>query len=523
MNDKKNKPDLDELGIVVDDLPPLDGDAVDEADPEVLAGYLSELEESESFLAEQDEPRSPGDEDEIRSELAHLEQESWADDGAEADKVEFELEVEEEETGWSDAGADEVLDLHDDWFVGQSDESMVDDGGEEGPVDDEIASIDASSWDDLGDDIEEDDLEPVEEVMDRLGIAFPEAEREERERSSVPRVDRGVVLDRQFLGPIDGLVEAVAVSGGAVIAVGDGVFVLGADGMLHRAPDRLSGQGNSICVHGEFTLVGTDTAGAFRLGSRDRQATAINSWNAVWVGEKQLAGRVTTSIRVSGQPIDDGFRLLGLTGEGQLFASLDLGRTWVGPLSAGKCISVVPLEGAKEVVALIAGAKTPPSLVVSADLRQWREIPTPPALGAAARAGTVRLAASEQTILAAAEDPTAPLLCSLDRGESWSEISTLGGVTALAVDPGDPGWIAAATHDPDRDLGLVRVSQDGGKIWRTAAITGRERSRRGRGAAAEVHGMVTLLLVDVGRHRRLFAVAGEGVHQIVLASGGLSH
>jgi hypothetical protein len=474
-------------------------------------------------VAAEDPTRSEDEDQQIGDQLAHLEQDSWVDDGDEGERVELDVEVEEEETAWSDEGADDVLALDDAWFVGPGDEAMVDDGGEEGPVDDEITSIDSSTWDDLGDDVEEEESEPVEEVMDRLGIAFPEAEREERERSSGPRVDRGVALERQFLGPIDGLVEAVAVSGGAVVGAGDGLFVLGADGMLHRAAERLSGQGNSICVHGDHTFVGTDTAGALRFGVRGQEATPINSWNAVWLGERQLDGRVTTSIRLAGQPVDDGFRLLGLTGEGQLFASLDLGRTWVGPLSAGKCLSVVAVDGTEEAVALIGGPGADPSLVVSADLQQWREIPTPPALSAAARTGEVRLAASELTILAAVEDRTAPLLCSLDRGQSWGEISALTGVTALAVDPGDPGWIAAATHDPDRDLGLVRISEDGGKIWRTAAITGRERSRRGRSGSTEIHGMVTCLIVDVGRTRRLFAVTGEGVHQIALARGGLTH
>lgn len=524
MTDKKKKSepelDLDDLGVVVDDLPPLDGDAVDEADPADLADYLADFEDGDAG-DEEDGTADPAADEETAAELADLEG-SWIDDGVEAPAEELDLGVEEEETGWSGEDSGEVPTLEDEWFVEDGDPVIAEDGGEEGPLDDELTEIDSSTWDELGDDIDDDDLEPVEDVMDRLGIALPEEEVEERPRPDKVRVDRGVVHERQFLGPIGARIHAVAVDGGAVVGAGEGIFVLGADGMLHHASAEVAGYCGSVSVFGNHTFVGTEGAGAFRLGERDEDGTPINAWNTVWVAGKPVMGRVTTSFEITGQPLDDGIRLLGRTGEGQLFASADLGLSWSGPLTDGKCLAAAAVEGSTAVIALVRGSGAASRLVSSTDLVSWHRLETPALLEAVDQPGGARLAAADGTMLAAVDLPSAPLVCSFDGGQSWSERRELTDVTALAVDPGGTGWVAVATYDAERDLGLVRVSEDYGQSWKVAAVAGQEASAGGHRDAEGPYGRVTCLVIDVGRTRRLYVVAGEGAQRIVLSGGGLT-
>jgi hypothetical protein len=136
--------------------------------------------------------------------------------------------------------------------------------------------------------------------------------------------------------------------------------------------------------------------------------------------------------------------------------------------------------------------------------------------------GAVRLAAVQGTLLAAHGNGAAPLLCSFDSGASWRAIERLTGVTAVAVDPDEPNRIAAAVHDPERDLGTVHVSDDQGRSWKIAAIAGQEPPAGVRPEGEGPLGRVTCLVIDVGRARRLYVVAGEGAQQIALSRGGLT-
>ena len=141
MNDEKKKPppdpdsdselDFDDLGVVVDDLPPLDDDQVDEADPATLADYLAEFEEGEP-VEDEDPAAEEAAAMETAEELTELEG-SWIDDGAESPNEELDIGVEEEDVGWSeDDESGEPLGLEDDWFVDESVPTESDDGGEEG-------------------------------------------------------------------------------------------------------------------------------------------------------------------------------------------------------------------------------------------------------------------------------------------------------------------------------------------------------------------------------------------------------
>jgi len=525
MSDAKKKrdpdPDLDDLGSLVDDLPPLDGDAVDEADPEELADYLADFGEGAAD-ADDEHVADLAAVEEAADELEDLEG-TWADEITDAPRSDLDIEVEEEdeETAWSGSGAADTPDLDDDWFVDDEGGAVADDGGQEGPLDDELTEIDAADWDDLGDDLD-DELEPVEDVMDRLGISFPEEEEADRRTGARTRVDRGVVLERQFLGPRGARIEAVAVDGGAVIGAGDGVFALGADGMLHQTPAEIPGYCASICICRTHAFVGTDRSGAFRLSDRGLIAQPINGWNTVWVEGRPMMGRVTTSFAVAGHPVGDEIRVLGITGEGQVFASTDLGQSWSGPLTDGKCLGAAVVEGTGEVIALVGGGGAASRLVASSDLESWRRLETPGPLAAVDQPGSVCLAAANGTLLAAVDAPGSPLHCSVDGGRTWSALTGVAGVTAVAVDPSGPGRIAAATYDSQQDLGLVRVSEDCGRSWQIAAVAGREPALGERSEHDGPRGRVTCLVVDVGRTRRLYVVAGEGAQRIVLSRGGLT-
>jgi hypothetical protein len=116
--------------------------------------------------------------------------------------------------------------------------------------------------------------------------------------------------------------------------------------------------------------------------------------------------------------------------------------------------------------------------------------------------------------------PGAPLHVSIDRGGSFAAIPAVTGVTAIAVDAHEPGWIAAATWDHEAGTGAVRVSRDGGKTWRTAFETG---SAEEREEPVYRPGRVTWLAVVGETCRRLIAVTGEGAYSAPLPDGAAAH
>ncbi len=497
--------------------PPLPEDDGRSPDPETLAEYLdAPVETDGSGDADGMERDRMETERDLAGELIGLEEESWvsARDDREnrEDPADLAASVmEDRPESWIDEDGEQGPDLDEDWFVDEDRVAADEDGGAEGPLsDDLLGAFDPGSWKRL-DDGEEDEDEPVEDAMRRLGIALPVDEAEpERERE---RVSPGVVMDRQLLGPGDASATAVAVSGGAPLAVGEALYVLGADGALHPSRTALGDRAITVCAHGERIFVGTESRGALRIDRVGCEPTPINGWLSMGLERSAGLDRVYTSFAVKGQPLSSGgFRLLGLTGEGQLFFSDDDGRSWGGPLSDAPCRAATPVEGGDELLVLSAGGRL---LRGDPAADSWSELAMPRSLAGLRGGERVRLAATEGVVAATAGERDAPLVLSFDGGASWSEAESLAGVSAIALDPGEPSWIAAAVHRPAQRTGSVRISSDGGHGWRTALVTSSR--RRGEGA-----GRVGQLLLDVGVTSRLYVVSDAGVHRLVLKRRGLS-
>ena len=107
MSDPKKRPRPgpgDDL-LEVDELPPMDDDRVEEADPEELADYLSDFEEAPAGDGE-DELRD--EQGRLAEELVEIEEGSWIDDGQEAPAGQIPAGAEAQdrraESPWQDYG-----------------------------------------------------------------------------------------------------------------------------------------------------------------------------------------------------------------------------------------------------------------------------------------------------------------------------------------------------------------------------------------------------------------------------------
>ena len=132
---------------------------------------------------------------------------------------------------------------------------------------------------------------------------------------------------------------------------------------------------------------------------------------------------------------------------------------------------------------------------------------------------------SDQTVLMAVDDPLVPLYRSFDRGKSWTAVEALRGLSAVALDPENPGWIAVALHQATRDMGLVRVSADGGLSWQTVLITGNQGNG---GVPADLaddtpRAKIRQLIVNVDHNCEIVAVTLGGLYKVVLAGQDVHH
>jgi hypothetical protein len=283
---------------------------------------------------------------------------------------------------------------------------------------------------------------------------------------------------------------AIAVHGGAPVAAGDGLYVTGADGMLHAVRERLPGFACSVCLVEGAILVGTGSAGAWRFDHPSARPAAINGWSAAGLGSDAGSG-VSTSLEVfAGRSADA--PLFGLTGEGQL--------------TDGPCLAATAEEDAGGLVALVERSREV-CLVRGVPGRFGVDAITDRETASLLRAGAPRLATAGDTVVVLPAVPDAvPLLWS--GGEGFVRLPAAAGATALALDGEDPSWIAAAFLDSERGHAEVRVSDDGGRSFQAALEIG---PGSGSGPPA-----VTALAVDAGTTTRLYAVTGRGVYRITL-------
>lgn len=522
MTDKKKpiaRKILDDAPKDVSDLLPIVDDEVHADDPALYAQYLDET--LDEPACEPKEAEGSDLEMEVSEDLIEIQEGSWMDEEGDNLEKDMGIPVDENDEGWAQEGSDDLLSMDDSWFAEESPSSILDDGGQEGPVEGGEIEPDRSGWEDLGEWEEEEDAQ-VEEVMERLGIGLSPGDDSSLLISMLDRA--GMVIESQFLGPLRGAPAAIEVTGDGPLVVGDGIFRTGADGMFHRLESSPTVRADSVCSTGKTVFVGTSRHGALVMSGIDGLMRPINGWNHP--GTDTDTGLVNTSFTVMGQPVGDRYRLIGCTKAGQIFMTTDLGRTWSAPLMKGSCLAACVVQGTTSVLVLenLAGKNR---MIRSDDLAKWHQIPLPVDIAHAASHGPTRLAACEGTILIAVDAPSVPLFCSMDNGGSWFESEATTRVTAMALDPEDPGWIAAAAYRADDDLGIVRICRDGGRTWNTVLVTGRERCANedgtGKKSRTVKHGLVLDLAVMTDAGRTLYVVAKEGVHKLTISKHELEH
>ncbi len=522
MTDKK-KPAarniLDDPQMDVPDLPPIVDDEVPDEDPSLYIQYVDET---------LDEPdREPGESEgsdldmEVAEDLIEIQEGSWMGEEGDNPENDMGIPIDENDEGWAQEGSDDLLSMDDNWFEEESPSSILDDGGQDGPVEDGEIEPDRSGWEDL-DEWEEEEDAPIEEVMDQLGIGLSPGD-DDSLLMSMPDRAR-MVIESQFLGPLRGSPAAIDMTRDGPFVVGNGIFRAGADGMFHRSESSSSIQANSVCSTGNTIFIGTRRHGALVMSGSDGRMRPINGWNHP--GTETDSGPVDTSFAIMGQKVGDRYQLIGCAKAGQIFMSADLGRTWSASLTEGSCLAACVVQGTTSVLVLesLAGKNR---VIRSDDLLKWHQITLPADIAHAVGHGPTRLAACEGTILIAVDAPSVPLFCSMDNGDSWFESEATTRVTAMTLDPEDPGWIAAAAYRADDDLGMVRICRDGGRTWNTVLVTGRERHANEddtNGKSKTVaRGRVLDLAVVTDAGRTLYVVANEGVHKLTFSKHELEH
>jgi hypothetical protein len=465
MSDRdKDRPseDPDPPPLPLDDLPPLDDGDLEPPALEAIEELVGADDGADDGALGLDDLSA----DELTRELADFEDAAGVEEVDDVGAFASDEVFEEGSEGWADA-EEPAAPMDDPWFVDDLDaESFDDDGGAEGPV----AEPDDPFWD----------------------------------------ADEGSEV--QYLGPVRGWVAGIAVVDGALLAAGDGLYRVGADGLLHRYDAENEIDAVSVCAAGAAILLGTERLGLLRAEGFGRAVEPFGIWlDARCAAERRLPGPLAV--------FGAGAVLAGLTGDGELIASDDEGRTWRGPLAERRCLAAATWEGETAILALVDGEEGPALLAGDGRAKWWRPgAPCP--IGASDRSAKISIAAAGGVIAIGSDRPGAPLSVSMDHGESFSEVAAVTGITAIAVDAREPGWIAAATWDPAEGVGAVRVSLDGGKTWRTAFATGRAEEREDPSFRP---GRVTSLAVAGDDVRLLYAVTGEGVYSAPLPEGAAAH
>jgi photosystem II stability/assembly factor-like uncharacterized protein len=514
-----------------DTLPPLDDDEIGAADPEELAEYLDIKNDDGGFLVLEE---SFIGEEELFSvdSLQGATETSLIDNQEHAQQIDgIELAIDDEESGWSEDGSDASAVFDGDWFLDGDDHSDVtDDSGAEGPIGEDVFDLDneQGDWQSLDEDLDREEEDEILDTLVRLGIELPLYDTDEFE--SIGEINSGLLLDCTFLGPKDDAVITAAFDSGAPVALGDGLFVLGADGMLHAkvGSERLGRiTPTSLCIHDPFIFIGTECGGVVRTQDRGDSYTPLNSWYTrdLSASREVLSDRISTSVQLVGQRVSGGYRLVIRTDEGQLFVSDDSGDSWRGPLLGDRCLAIGKVGGTQELIVLTKNPKDETILATSHDLSTWRERVLPDERALNARHRHVCLAACRNTVVIMARDASLPAYISLDRGESWAEVRGIENVTAFAIDPEDPTWMVAATYDPTVDLGIVYVSDDGGRSWQTILATEGDAANIQAVSNRPVRHMnrVSDLIVDIGRTRQITVVTASGIYLVTLARPGVAH
>ncbi len=515
-DDKQREGPSKEVTEEQEPLPPLEGDELFRMETDDLASLIDKSYETEA------EPR----EENSRPEESYVlvgesDDESWLDDDADDSRDDMDVPIDDLDEGWSD-GAEEGEDEGAlDWFTEErlASDAPLDDGAE-GP-EGERYEIDESAFAPLDRDSIEEDDEDILDTMDRLGVSVEAM----AEANEAPLLLHGPspLVDVAFLGPESGEVAAVLFIDESPIAVGDGLFVLGADEMFHRSSPLQDVTANSLAVNRGGLFIGTERSGAFVTRDRGKTLTSINSWYVHGlddIGEVTLDD-VSTSFCVSGHGLSTGFTLLGRTNEGQLLLSRDDGFTWQGPISKGPFLSQPKSAGPGTLIAIIDLPGRGPTLCLTRDLAAWTQVNVPESMRGPLKRGELIHCAHGRTMVIGVADPAVPCYRSRDRGLSWSVVDGVTDLCAAAIDADDPGFIAIGSYVKERAASRVQVSDDGGESWQTVHVVHANQYKSEADAVACRR--VLDIVVQGGRRRRILVQTGQGVYLVTMTRQDLAH
>jgi hypothetical protein len=425
-----------------------------------------------------------------------------------------------------DSVDEELPSMDDGW--GFAPEKMTVPEGEDTEGPDNENAVDFGCDLDLGG-TEEADVDPaMTELSDEeayaLGLELCE---EARDFEGRPFVDAPptVLLDSTFLGPVEGRGFAGAFSGGKPVVVGEGMFVLAADELLHETSGaaRLAvAEARSIFTSGRLIYVGTDYGGLFVTRDFGRTFELLNTWVGRGLASSDPKGlsNVPTSLRVLGQKYENGIRLLGLTGEGELLTTWEPEREWQGPFGLGRCLAVCPVYGTQEVLLIATKANGAPRLLATRDFEDIEERALPQGMELLVGREPVLIAASGSTVLMGVDSSNTSAVVSGDRGATWRALPNLGRPTALLVDADNPSFLAVASWREDHGMAALHISEDRGARFYTVLVTGEE-SDSSSGVKGE--NRIRDLSSHLGRIRRILAVTEAGSYLVALSTDESTH
>ena len=457
--DKKKPQDSLENFIELEPLPEL----IDEDDTIELESVLEPIStDADPLSVDDDDARLP---ESVEHDIA-FDDEAWTEDDESALDVGL-IDMNDMVTDLDDAAeetsSDEGMAEMNDWFEDIDDTPSVSDDGEEGPLSDENFDIDTAKWANLEDEqTEEEEDESIFDTMKRLDLSIEEGPHSLSD-------DRDEV-EAFYIGPSNGELKAVIFQDGVPVGVGDTLYLSGADQMLYAITSMELSDISATSLTGKkgALFIGSATQGAFRVVDRCRSYSPINSWLTAGLNrdESVRINTCSTSFNVAGQETDYGFRLLGWTGEGQLYASLDDGETWTGPLLRGRSCESIKASRRGNRVLVLASSKTEVGVLLSSyDLARFVPLQLPKRLMKHLTPSNAVFDVASDVMAVGVDLPGVPLFISSDAGMTWNILDAITGVTSLVIDPDEPSWMAVAIAERD-GTSAVSISEDKGKTWR---------------------------------------------------------
>ena len=401
------------------------------------------------------------------------------------------------------------------WFVSEPEVLPADDGGREGPAGQEIFEVDESGWVPLTGEDESVEGEDVFASMARMDISLLDYDAAVAGTAMLEALDISV----SFLGPSHSVPQVAVFYRGRPVAAGEHLFVQGADGRLYPLPEEnaeaLTTAADSLVPYGEALFAGTAKRGALMSEDSGRSWSPINSWYTAGFAERGgvRAEKCSTSFSLSGHLFSGGFRLFGLTGEGQLFVSVDRGVTWQGPMLKGCCSAPAVSSGSSSAWLWSAGPGEEMTFYETKNGVVGNAMPLPGRLRDKLTPGGARAAAGRGGPVVYELHSSLPAFASEDNGAKWREIPSWCNLTALMLSATSDGFDAAGVTAADGSA-QVLISLDGGRSCREVLVVP---------PTAETPAQTVYSLVGDEGGRCLLAATSAGVYLIESEADEITH